>query len=631
MATKEQEILTELDKKFTSAIEHETWVSFAKNAKTDFEFREGKQWTEKEKTQLKNRGQPATVENEIKPIIDRLIGQQAKQKTRIIFKGRNLGSDETHANILADLALHIQQQSGYEFEDRDRFDDGAVSGFGVTEVIGSLDDSLQPQVKIKAENCLNIFPDPNSRRYNWNEDAEFICRAKWISYKKAQQLWPKKKKELASIININPVQTNNTQELERNNYVDSRTERVRPVEVWYKEYQRKRVAIGQDIPGGIQEITGFSKKQEKEFLSKFTNVQFLDKIETKMKVGIFCSTLLLEHSDSPYDHNLFPFVPYFVNRKKNGEPYGVVRMLKDPNSEINKRRSKALHLLNTNQSVYEEGAVRDPDEHNKQMKLPDGQISYRKGYKFEIIKNIEVAQSQMGLQAESKQAMARISGVSDESMARNSEVRSGIGIQRKQMMTDLIILPVFENLRRSRKMEGNLIHELIKQYYTEEKAFYVLDDMNKAREITLTFNQIQNIKKGDYDCVVEEMPDTATVQDEQFSIITQLLQGMNLPPNYAMALLPWIIQLSQLRNKKEIMEQVQKLSQPPAESPKMSLNFVWSELTPLEKSWILQNTGNQEIAQAILQENKAPAHVMKEQAGLAKEQMKQGMMNMELS
>ena len=70
------------------------------------------------------------------------------------------------------------------------------------------------------------------------------------------------------------------------------------------------------------------------------------------------------------------------------------------------------------------------------------------------------------------------------------------------------------------------------------------------------------------------------------------------------------------------MEQIQDLSQPPAEHPKMSLNFVWSELTPIEKAWILQSTGNQEAAQMILEENKIPAHVIKEQAGMQKTQIK---------
>lgn len=537
-----------------------------------------------------------------------------------MYRGRNLGPDETQANTLTDLALHIDQQSGYEFEEGDCFDDGNVCGFGVLEVFVEFDEILQPSIKIKHENSLNISPDPNSKRYDWNEDAEYLCRYKWMSLKKAQKKWPTHANDLESLFNDNPV-VNDTQDMEQNLYVDYRLKRVRPVEVWYKTYKLKRIAFGGDI-GEPLEITDLSKKKEKKLRSKFPGLQVLEKIETKMKMGIFCFNILLEHQDSPHDHNLFPFVPYFVYRKKNGEPYSMVRMLKDPNMEINKRRSKALHLLTTNQSIYEENAIRDKDLHTKEMAKPDGQIEYRKGYKFEIQKNIEVAASQMGMQAESKQAMARISGVSDESMARHSEIRSGIGLQRKQMMTDIIITPIFENLRRTRLMVGRLKHELIKQYYTEAKIFYVTDDLNKTKEIKLTKDGIEAIKSGIYDIIIEEMPDTTTIQDEEFRKVTELLQSMNLPPNMAMALFPFVIQLSTLRNKTEVMESFKQLSQPPPEMPKMSLNFVWSELTPIEKAWILQTTGNQEMAQAILQENKIPAHVLKEQAGVQKVGMK---------
>jgi hypothetical protein len=43
----------------------------------------------------------------------------------------------------------------------------------------------------------------------------------------------------------------------------------------------------------------------------------------------------------------------------DGDRYGFVRNLKSPQDEVNHRRSKALHLLNSRRVVSEKGAVDD--------------------------------------------------------------------------------------------------------------------------------------------------------------------------------------------------------------------------------------------------------------------------------
>lgn len=609
-------ILTDLTDKFKAAVEHETWKSFILNATNDFEFREGIQWSSTEIAELEKRGQPATVENEIKPIIDRIIGQYKSQKARIIYRGRNVGLDETHADILTALSLHIEQQSDYEFEEGDMFDDGQVCGAGCMEVSVDYDDDLTPKIVHQAENILNIFPDPNSKKYDWNKDAEFICRAKWVSFNEAKELYPDYKDEIDGYIGTNPVQ-NDSQTMERNHLLDERLKRVRIVEVWYKKMVKRKLAISPSY-GGVLEIGTISKQEFDKFKMMFSDFKIHEKIEPKIRVGVFLGNILLEDKDSPYNHNLFPFVPYFVYRRKNGEPYSMVRMLKDPQMEINKRRSKALHLLNSRLVLYEEGAVTDKDMLAQEMRRPDGQLEYKKGYQFQMADSIELAATQMQLQQESKLSMSRVSGVSDEAMARKSEIRSGIGLQRKQMMTDIITMPIFDNLRRSRMMIGKLRYELIKQFYNEEKIFAVTDDMNQTKHYAMTMDVIKTIKEGIYDVIIEEAPNTTTIQEEQFAYLAELVKGLGIPPNVGVALLPIFIRLSQLKNKDEVAQIMEGLQQMPPEHPKTSLNLVWSELYPEEKATFAQMMGFPELAQIEMQRGGDPQHIVKAKSDMAK-------------
>jgi hypothetical protein len=613
--TTDFEVITKLNDLFLSSLNHPTISKGITNAIKDFEFREGRQWTDAEINKLQERGQPDIVENEILPRVNRLLGQYKQMKTRIKFRGRNLQQDEPIANILSDIMLYIQQKNQYEFEEAEMVDDAFVCGMGVVEVKVEYDESYQAEVVIRQEDRLNIFPDPYSSRYDW-EDANFICRSKWVSLSEAKALYPKKVNELNGLSEQVVAELLSIDTLKNNTYYDERLKRIRLVEVWYRVKEKKIIAV---TDSDMIDVTNHSEAKLNALRKKGATVA--EKLNPKVKMGVFCANVLFEDRDSPYEHGKFPFVPYFVYRKKNGEPYSLVRSLIDPQTEINKRRSKALHLLNTNQIIMGEGAVRDKDDIAKEAAKPDGVMEVRKFDQFELVKNIDLAATQMQLLSESKDAIKRISGISDEAMGMRSEIRSGTGLARKQAMTDTIIAPIFENLRRTRLLVGNLVYELIKQYYTEEKIFSITDDV-KSKQIVVTKDHLQAIKERQYDIIVEEAPDTTTLQDEQFRMMSEMIQTFSLPPDVAMSIFPLMIQMSQLRNKDEILKQLMQMRQPTPMQPKMSLQLTWDNLTPPEKSAFAQMMGLQQLAQQEMQQPVEPSYMTKEKAGIQKIQIK---------
>ena len=194
----DREIAVKLDEMFVEAIDHPTWVSWRENAVKCFKYKEGDQWTTAEKAELAKRNQPDTVNNQVKVTVDRMVGQFVKQRTRIGYRGRNAKQDDPTANTLNDIYLFIKQNKALEFEERDMAEDGFTCGFGVLETYISYDDLFFPEIKIRAEDPFNIHPDPNSRRYNWNEDAEFICRSKWIDVDNAKEMYPAKANDIGA-------------------------------------------------------------------------------------------------------------------------------------------------------------------------------------------------------------------------------------------------------------------------------------------------------------------------------------------------------------------------------------------------------------------------------------------------
>lgn len=87
---------------------------------------------------------------------------------------------------------------------------------------------------------------------------------------------------------------------------------------------------------------------------------------TEIRMLAFFDNVVLEDIQSPYKHGFIPFVPFICYYQGEDDiPSGVVRDLKDPQREINKRRSQELHILNTQSNggwISEEGAMSPQQE-----------------------------------------------------------------------------------------------------------------------------------------------------------------------------------------------------------------------------------------------------------------------------
>jgi hypothetical protein len=59
-------------------------------------------------------------------------------------------------------------------------------------------------------------------------------------------------------------------------------------------------------------------------------------------------------------------------RRKDGGPYSLITLALSLQDAINKRESKALHLLNTNQTVAERSALLDKETYAEEIAKPDG-------------------------------------------------------------------------------------------------------------------------------------------------------------------------------------------------------------------------------------------------------------------
>ena len=617
----ENDILVLGDRHFSSALDHPTWVSWRKNAETCFRYEEGDQWTAAEKSELRKRGQPETVNNQISVTVNRMVGQFVKQKVRIGYRGRNSPQDDPTANTLSDLFLFIRQNNALEFEEREMAHDGFTGGMGVLESYIDFNEMLEPEIKIRAESPFNIFPDPYSRRYDWNEDASYVLRAKWLDLDEAKAMWPAQAKDLeAAVTSPSSDMLISSDNFRKENYIDAKNHRrIRVVEDYYKVREQRKV-IFYKINGqsASVEATKENDRQIKQLKKQAQEYKEISRPKTTLMMATFTAGILFEHKE--LQETRYPFVPYFVTRRQDGEPYSLVWIALPMQDAINKRESKAIHLLNNTRSIYEQGAVTDKGETANEIARADGQVEINRGFfeKFKIDEHMDIGPIHFQMHNAGKADFRSIIGINPDAFGERSEVRSGVGIARKQAMTDVIIAPIFDNLRRTRQILAKNVLELIQNYYTEPKIFSITDDLNKVKSINLDAKTIEAMKQSIYDVVVDDLPDTTTIQEEQMQIMaTTLPQILPFGPFWVKMLL----QMSELRNKDELIKQLEAMSGPPPSDPKISVSLQWAELTSAEKASFAQKMAMPELAQYEMQNPSQPAHIVKAQLEMKKAEL----------
>jgi hypothetical protein len=629
MGTEEQsksneDIVVKLNKYFLYALDHPTWVAGRKNMLKTFEYKEGKQWSADELSTLNDRGQPDTVNNQIAVTVNKLVGDFVDQKFRIGFRGRNSMVDDTVANTLSDIFLYVRQSNDLEYEEKDMAEDGFTCGMGVLEVFVTFDDMFQPEIKVRSEDALVVFPDPDSKRYDWNQDAKFVCRAKWFDLDEAKELYPKAKGQLEGLVTEASAfaasgQLADVEGFKAENYVDQNRRRVRIIEVEYKKYKREVITLFAN--GSSLRKEQVTKEMLAQADAENTAYEDIERVRPIICRGVFAADILLDHKETK--RKFFSLIPYWVYRKKSGEPYSLITLALSMQDAINKRESKALHLLNTNQIIGETNSIGDKETVASELAKPDGVVELPNGAlqnKSVLFRNnIELSQAQFAMHEKAQLDFYRITSVDPRTYTSTGELRSGAGVKAKFQEAAKPLVPIFDNLKRTRKIASHVILDYIQNYWTGEKTFLVTDDAKKAREVTIDAPLMQKLKTSQYDVVVDDFVDTATLQQEQAALLMQYLpQILQFGPYWAKK----IIMLSDLRDKEQFVQEMEQQGKPPPVQPKIAISATLDALPPEERAFFYETMGNPQLAEEVRNNDRPASGTVKAAVDISKEKIK---------
>lgn len=516
-------------------------------AERDRDYRNGTQWTAAEIETLRKRKQPVITIDRIGPKVDFLLGMEAQQRQDPKAWPRT-PKHEDAANAASDALNYVLDAGRWDQVRSQCFDNFIVEGYCGVDV---------PVVQKNGELCVEVLPiawdrmffDPHSRARDFS-DAKYKGQFLWMDLEEASQRWPDSVEALETTLQNEPAQSDTFSDTPRLRWADPTRKRVRIVSMW-------------SVEGG------------KVFYSAFTKAGILERMESPYQ----------DEYGTPQDG--FIFGSCFIDR--DGNRFGVVRRWISLQDEINKRRSKAMHLMNVRQTYGNQGAG-DKNKLKAELARPDGHVEMMGGAKFGedfgVIPTNDMAAAQFQLLQEAKSEIDAV-GVNAALSGNEGRVMSGRALMQRSEQGLNELGPVFDRFKQWQLDVYRAVWSRVRQFWTAEKWIRVTDDEKNVRfvglnapmtlgdqlldevrqagqEVTPEMEQQakrdpamqqvvgirNNVAEMDVDIVIDTVPASAALQAEQFEQLAQMASsGVPIPPDV-------LIMASSLRDKKAILKRL---------------------------------------------------------------------------
>jgi len=551
------------------------------------EFVDGQQYTSLQYDELRNAGiDPLTI-NRIFPTVNLLLGLQIVNKFNTGAKGRT-HKDSEIGQLMSEGIQFINDQSGTEFLVTQAYRSQIVPGIGWL-MLGHDRDPRREKIRVSSRDWKEMWWDPYASPWLDPDKCRYVFHQPWMDIEALMDDYPDKREELEvyshqvsdgrqnSAVNIWYDEAQQVEDLKGTFGGRSRQRRrVRPVEMWYPVSQKSLWAKFRDQTAREIPLKG-------DVMEAFAMVQAADEVVwatvRRMWTTSFLDNIVLYDGPSPFNHDYYPFVPFVGYLDRFGFPYGVPQQLKGQQIEVNKRRSMTLALLQKRRVVAEsdvvpEGATaKTALEHlYEEANKLDGfmVVAPGKSGAFTIQEGIErgALQAQVLMLHESEREIKEISGANDEQAGYKGQALSGVAQEKRQAQSSIILAPLAENLRRSKRMLGLLQVAEIQGQWTGERVLRVTDRATGAEKYVSLNERVfdqhkgtyvvrNNVTQGMFDVVVTEAPPTDTVREQNMNLLIEWAK--KAPPEMTPHIMLIAMDLSGLPNKDMLMEKLKEI------------------------------------------------------------------------
>lgn len=517
------------------------------------DYYDSKQLTDAERAALRKRKQPPVIINRIGRKVDYLRGLERQGRTDPKAYPRTQQHTQD-AEAITDALRYVASDQNVDIKRSQVFENMLIEGMGGVEVIvgRGAKDVIDPRVVVIPWD--RIFFDPHSSAHDFS-DAHHLGFVTWMDEGVANSKWPDAKDVIKATIEKPTSSASDTYDDKPRwaAWYDAKRKRLRVVTMYYLE-------------GDVWNRCEFTLAGE---LSAAGPSPWLDE-NGKPECGLILQSAYVD---------------------RDNDRYGIVRAMISPQDEINKRRSKALHLLTARQVRVSPSSGLEPKDVKHELTLPDGVI-YAEDGQVEVLPNGDMTAGHFQLLQEAKNEIDML-GPNATMQGKASQDSSGKAIMALQQGGMVEMAPLTDNLRHFNIRLFRQIWNRIRQFWKDERWVRVTDDERNIRFVGLNqppeldpmqaqdamqrlaaavqsgqlpMDQAKQfeaeimrkakpqnvVAELDVDIDIDEVPHTPTLQAEQFEQLTQMAMSKTvpIPPEV-------IIEASSLRNKDKLLKMLE--------------------------------------------------------------------------
>lgn len=547
----------------------------------DADFYDNIQWDPEDAAEVTGRGQMPLVYNEVAPMVDWLIGTERRQRADWKVLPRT-EDDVQAADIKTKVLKYVSDVNRVVFNRSRAFSDAVKAGVGWLDD-GVRDDPTQDVLYSKTEDWRNVLWD--SAGYEMDlSDSRYLFRWRWVDEDIAIMMFPDRADAIRRAAE-DSAYTNNTtweedtwrsaSEVQNGKSgqlyasgtgvaVDQVRRRIKLIECQYREPVKTKIVGSGPLKGA------FFNEQDGALVNALQarGGTIVDKMMMRMHIAVFTEASMLSMGVSIFRHNSFSLTPVWCYRRSRDRlPYGAIRRVRDIQQDLNKRASKALFMLNTNQIIADDDATDDWAKMRDEADRPDGLITKKKGSTVEIRRDTDAATGQIQMMTLDAQSIQKSAGVAQENMGRQTNAVSGEAIKARQIQGSVVTTEPFDHLRLATQIQGEKQLSLCEQFYTEEKVVRLTGTKGALdwvrinqpeQQLDGSVRYVNDITESMADFIVQEQDYAGTLRAVMFESMNAL--AVRLPPEIAMRIMTVAMEFSDLPNKNEIAEQFRKIT-----------------------------------------------------------------------
>lgn len=593
---------------------------FYAEAYRDQSFYLGNQWSPQEIEYLNNQRRESLTYNMCMKMINLIEGIQRQNRLSTVMSPREDGADYT-AEVATDCIQYVNERGGFYEMQSTGFKNAMVTGISwLSTYMDYREDPINGIPNFNLDHWNDTIWDPFFYRKDL-KDCNFFSRRKYVSRTEAISLLPDKEDEIRKL----PYGTRDN----KFTYIPyvrqgALNKLMNYTEYWSKRWTTKEVLVNMET-GETAEWNG-SRDRLMLLRTVMPQVEVIRKPVQEVDLAIIIENQLMYYGRDPNGIADYPCTPIFAIYEPSYDLYqwkmqSLIRLIRDPQLELNKRRSKMVDILDTQMYpgyMAKVGAVTNIDSLYRSGQGPV--IFLRPDADMADVQKLQpsdIPPGHFGMMDAFEKDIPNILGINPEmlGMPEQDKIETAAILAKMRVNAGLVSLRrLFDGLSESQKIIGEKVFKMIQMNWTPEKVKLVTKKDVPPDFFSMSFSN--------YELVIEEGVLTDTQRQSQFTGLLALKTlGVDVPDGL-------IIQNSNLHDKRQLNDILDAKAKQEEESTQRQMQLEQEQLQVLTDGIESKAQSDQALAMERLNKIHLDQALSKERQAKAEEDRTAGTLNM---